>query len=136
MSEETKNQPVDRIRVGRVEASIWENEGKNGPWKSVTLSRAYEDQDGNLKSTSSFSGTDLLLAAEALRLAYGDTHTSRDYAPTRANPLVTVSGGGQPQRGSVSPPRFKKPLAVNAGFVGSSVKGCRVGGSSIRCPLA
>ena len=70
MTEEKKSQPTDRVRVGRIEASIWENEGKNGPWRSVTLSRTYEDTDGNLRSTHSFSGPDVLLAAEALRIAY------------------------------------------------------------------
>ena len=70
MTEEKKNQPTERARVGRVEASIWENEGKNGPWRSVTLSRTYEDSDGNPRSTHSFSGADVLLAAEALRIAY------------------------------------------------------------------
>ena len=70
MNEAKKNKPVDRIRVGAIEASIWENPGKNGSWKSVTLVRTYKDKDGKLATSSSLSGTDLLLAAEALRLAY------------------------------------------------------------------
>ena len=67
---EDKNKPIDRIRVGAIEAAIWENPGKNGTWKSVTLSRTYKDSGGNLRSSNSLSGTDLLLAAEALRKAY------------------------------------------------------------------
>ena len=68
--EEKTNEPIDRIRVGRVEATIWENEGENGTWRSVTLSRTYKDADGNLRNASSFSGTDLLLASAALLKAY------------------------------------------------------------------
>ena len=48
MNEAKKNKPVDRIRVGAIEASIWENPGKNGSWKSVTLVRTYKDKDGKL----------------------------------------------------------------------------------------
>ena len=65
-----KAEPVDRIRVGRIEASIWENDGQNGKWHAVTLSRTYQDAQGNLRNSDSFSGTDTLLAAEALRAAY------------------------------------------------------------------
>ena len=64
------NEPVDRVRIGRIEAAIWKNRGENGAWHSVTLSRSYKDSTGEFQSTDSLSGTDLLLAAEAMRLAY------------------------------------------------------------------
>ncbi len=70
MNETKNNEPVDRVRVGRIEVAIWKNRGENGAWHSVTLSRTYKDKDDKLQSTDSFSGTDLILAAEALRLAY------------------------------------------------------------------
>jgi hypothetical protein len=70
MNEAKKNEPAAKVRIGRVEAAIWENQGERGPWHSVTLSRTYESEDGTLRSSSSFSGTDLLLASEALRLAH------------------------------------------------------------------
>jgi hypothetical protein len=66
----TKQEPVDRVRFGRIEAAIWKNQSEKGAWHAVTLSRTYKDKDGNLKSADSFSGPDLLVAAEALRQAF------------------------------------------------------------------
>lgn len=70
MNEAKKNEPADRIRVGRIEATLWKNASEKGDWYSVTLGRSYEDKDGKWQTTNSFSGTDLLLAAEAMRLAF------------------------------------------------------------------
>lgn len=70
MNEKKNNEPVDRVRIGRIEAAIWKNRGENGAWHSVTLSRSYKDKDGELQSTESISGTDLLLAAEVMRTAF------------------------------------------------------------------
>tara|TARA_R110002073_G_scaffold230600_2_gene391688 strand:+ start:357 stop:593 length:237 start_codon:yes stop_codon:yes gene_type:complete len=70
MNEKRNNEPVDRVRIGRIEAAIWKNRGENGAWHSVTLSRSYKDTAGEFQSTDSLSGTDLLLAAEVIRQAY------------------------------------------------------------------
>ena len=63
------NEPVAKVRYGRITAAIWENQGENGTWHNVTLTRSYKDGD-KLKDTSSLSGSDLLVGAEALRQAY------------------------------------------------------------------
>lgn len=73
MNEAKKNEPADRIRIGRIEAALWKNTGDNGDWYSVTLARNYEASDGKWRSTSSFSGADLIVAAEVLRLAHDRT---------------------------------------------------------------
>ena len=70
METKTNNEPIDRVRIGRIEAAIWKNKGDNGSFHSVTLSRTYKDKDGDLQSADSFSGIDLLVASEALRLAF------------------------------------------------------------------
>ena len=70
------NEPVDKIRFGRITAAIWANEGEKGTWHNVTLSRSYKDGE-KLKDTSSLSGTDLLVGAEALRQAYVRTQELR-----------------------------------------------------------
>ncbi len=59
-----RNQPVHRIRVSGVQASIWENRGETGPWYNVTLSRSYKDANDEWKSADSFSGDDLLVVAK------------------------------------------------------------------------
>jgi len=78
MSDEKKNEPIDRMRLGAVEAAIWENEGKNGPWVTIALSRTYEDKDGNLQSSNTFTEAQAILAREVL---------------TRAIARVTEQGG-------------------------------------------
>ena len=60
----THNQPVHRILMSRVSAAIWLNQGDNGPWYNVTVSRSYKDANDEWKSTDSFSADDLLLLAK------------------------------------------------------------------------
>jgi len=66
MSEEKKNEPRYRVRLGAVEAVIWDNEGKKGSWANISLSRTYEDKSGKLQSSNSFSQSQAILAREAL----------------------------------------------------------------------
>jgi len=54
-----KKKPVQTLREGRVRASIWENESKNGPFLSVTFDRTYKEGE-EFKSSYSFSYSDLL----------------------------------------------------------------------------
>lgn len=63
--------PADTIRDGNIKATIWENQGEKGPYYSTVLAKTYEDRDGNLRDTHSFSGTDLLKVSELARDAYG-----------------------------------------------------------------
>lgn len=65
-----KNEPATRIRYGRIEVTVWKNEGKERPFYSTTLSRSYKAEDGTWKQTSSLSGSELLVASQALREAY------------------------------------------------------------------
>jgi hypothetical protein len=59
-----RNQPVHPIRMSRVEAAIWQNQGETGIWYNVTLSRSYKDASDEWKSTDSFSADDLLLVGK------------------------------------------------------------------------
>ncbi len=52
--------PVDHIRYGNLEASIWENQGENGPFYSATFSRSFQ-VDGEWKQTQSFNQRDMEL---------------------------------------------------------------------------
>ncbi|MEO1046391.1 MAG: hypothetical protein AAFX04_13190 [Pseudomonadota bacterium] len=64
-------QPEDTIRDGAIKATIWRNEGENGPYLSADLARTYQDAEGNLKDSRSFGIADLLKVAEVARNAYG-----------------------------------------------------------------
>jgi len=67
--------PIQTIRDGRLSASIWCNQhtkanGKPVTFHSVTFERLYQAEDGSVKNSTSFSGTELLRFAELSRLAY------------------------------------------------------------------
>ena len=56
--EKTK-QPIFKVSYGRVSAAIWENQGKDGVFQTVSFERTFKDGD-EYKSTSSYGlGNDL-----------------------------------------------------------------------------
>ncbi len=67
------NKPIDVLRDGSLKATIWENHGENGTYFSGTLAKTYEDKDGKLKDSHSFSGSDWLRISELARQAYART---------------------------------------------------------------
>jgi hypothetical protein len=68
-----KQRPAHEIRLGRIKATIWANQGENGTWYNVTLSRTYRDGD-EWKSSSSFGRDDLLTVAKVADLANSSIH--------------------------------------------------------------
>lgn len=70
----TKNQPVKEVRLGRIKAVIWKNQGANGngPLFNTTLARLYKDPElGKWNESPSLGRDALLLAARVL----GEAHT-------------------------------------------------------------
>jgi len=65
----TNNQPVDRVRIGRIEAAIWENQSDKGSTFTVTIKRRYRVND-EWKATPSMGRDDLLLLAKVADLAH------------------------------------------------------------------
>lgn len=64
------NRPIHEIKLGRIRASIWTNQGdRQEVWYSVSLSRVYRDGE-NWKTTTSFGRDDLPLVAKAADMAY------------------------------------------------------------------
>ena len=63
-------QPEKKFKAGSVEATIWQNEGKNGNYAVVKLARTYMDREKNWKMTSSFRETDIPKASLVLEKAY------------------------------------------------------------------
>ena len=66
MDNDKTNRPVERLRIGRLSASIWENQGANGESKfyTVTIDRRYRDGEGTWKTGRSFGRDDLLGVAK------------------------------------------------------------------------
>lgn len=53
--------PVHEVRIGRVKAAIWENESSQGVFYNATFQRIFRDEQGDWKSSDSFSRDDLLV---------------------------------------------------------------------------
>ena len=77
--EAAKQRPAHEVRLGRIRAAIWANQGDNGPWYNVTLSRNYKDGE-EWKSSASFGRDDLLTVAKVADLANTWIH-SQNQAP-------------------------------------------------------
>jgi hypothetical protein len=64
------NPPRDVLRDGNLKASIWRNDGEQGPFYAVDLARTYRDDQGELQDSRSFAGGDLLRISELARRCY------------------------------------------------------------------
>jgi hypothetical protein len=49
-----KQKPVHKIDLNGLRATVWKNQGKNGDYYTVQLSRSFRDKKGNWKDTASF----------------------------------------------------------------------------------
>jgi len=63
--EKNEKQPAHKIRMGKVVATIWLNEGEGKDGKAyknytVNIVQSYTDKDGNWKDSSSFRMNDLM----------------------------------------------------------------------------
>jgi hypothetical protein len=71
MTNQTGNPPVDHIRLGAVQAAIWQNLDREGRVRyGVTVEKRYRNGDGEWHSTSSFGRDDLPLLAKAVDSAH------------------------------------------------------------------
>lgn len=61
--------PVHKVRLGRITAAVWTNEGSNGTFHNVTIARSYKDGD-EWKESTSFGRDDLPLVAKAVDMAH------------------------------------------------------------------
>ncbi|MEM1149538.1 MAG: hypothetical protein AAGI03_03140 [Pseudomonadota bacterium] len=67
-----QNQPLHTIRDGRLKATIWENvNDKNEIYHTVTLAKTYEDRNGKLQDSHSFSSSELLRVAKLADESHG-----------------------------------------------------------------
>ncbi|WP_298921265.1 hypothetical protein [uncultured Roseobacter sp.] len=59
------NKPLATYRDGRLKATLWANQNRDGDtYYSVNLAKVYEDRNGKLQETSSFSDTEVLRVVE------------------------------------------------------------------------
>ncbi len=62
--------PVKTFRLGRIHASIWENEAEKGKFLSVRFSRTYLDEAKQFRDSDSFSRDDLPVVSKLADLAH------------------------------------------------------------------
>ena len=62
------NKPAE-IRLGRIKAVIWSNQGDNGTWYNIQFRRIYRDENG-WQSSDSFGRDDLPLLAKVADRAH------------------------------------------------------------------
>lgn len=66
--------PEETLRDGNLKASIWRNEGDNGPYFSTSFARTYKDEEGKYHDTHSFNSHELLRVGELARQAHHTTN--------------------------------------------------------------
>jgi hypothetical protein len=63
--------PAHKVRCGSTVATIWENEGENGPWHNTTVVRSYRvDDSEEYEETNSYLESQLLELSSAAQLAH------------------------------------------------------------------
>ena len=98
-----QQKPAHEIRLGRITAAIWLNEGSNGAFYNVTISRIYKDGN-DWKRSDSFGRDDLPLVAKVADLA----HTWIYQQPKPSNTAA-------PQNGDSTAPQYTGSTVVVAG---------------------
>lgn len=74
--------PVHHVQLGRIRAAVWKNDTEQGVRYNTTFSRSYKDGE-EWKSTDSFGRDELLIVAEAARLAFLWIHEQPRGGPER-----------------------------------------------------
>jgi len=64
------SKPIHEIRLGRIKAAIWENEGENGVRHNVTITRLYKNGNDEWKDSGSFGRDDLPLVEKVCHMTH------------------------------------------------------------------
>lgn len=91
------DRPVHEIRLGRVKAAIWRNEGENGARHNVTISRIYKTEAG-WESSTSFGRDELPLVAKVADLAHTWLFQQGEHQESSSPPPTEHPTGAQGRR--------------------------------------
>jgi hypothetical protein len=58
MATQKKPKPAATFRSGSIKAVVWSNDGQNGPFHSLDISRPYRDAQGQWRNSRSFGMND------------------------------------------------------------------------------
>ncbi len=87
MATQTAKRPVHEVRLGRIKATIWENDTRDGVRHNVSLSRIYKD--GNQwKDSTCFGRDDLPLVMKVADMAHTWVYENASVSAT-AEPVAS-----------------------------------------------
>ena len=81
----SKQKPAHEVRLGKIRATLWANNGDKGTLYNVTFSRLYKDDSNNWKDSTSFSRDDLPIVEKAAAAAFSWIHQQRAEQQVIAN---------------------------------------------------
>jgi len=61
---EAPKPPISKLRIGLINANVWQRTTGEDTFYSVSFERRYRDSDGNWQSTHSYNVDDLLILAK------------------------------------------------------------------------
>lgn len=64
------NPPVAKVRVGLINASVWERVTEKGKFYTVSFERRYRNKEGAWQTSHTFDPGDLLVLAKVADLAH------------------------------------------------------------------
>lgn len=64
------NRPFRKLYAGNIQVAIWQNEGKNSEFYTVTISRRFKDKNDEWQNSNSFRLNDIPKVIAALQEAY------------------------------------------------------------------
>lgn len=78
MATQKNHKPEATFQSGNMKAVVWKNDGKNGPFYSIALSRPYKVGDGQWRNSSTFGSADVeaVHTVTAQAKAWIDKHTA------------------------------------------------------------
>ena len=87
----SSKKPIHEIRLGRIKAAIWENEGENGIRYNVTLTRLYKNGKDEWRDSTTFGRDDLPLVEKVCHM----THLWI-FSHSQGGIVQTVAASGEP----------------------------------------
>ncbi|NRA30146.1 MAG: hypothetical protein HRU11_07765 [Parvularculaceae bacterium] len=88
MTEEKNHGPIQTLSNGAVKVKIWEQQGENGSFPTVSISKTYRDrQTGELRDGQSFTATDVLKLEKLMPKAYEEIERWTEYFKGQQQPI-------------------------------------------------
>ena len=88
------SQPLTRFTNGKIQVSVWENEGKKGTYHSVRINKRYQDpKTGEWKDSTSYFPSEIVALQDLLKQT-AEFVEKQEGAGVGGTPLGGASGGG------------------------------------------